>query len=228
MWLKQSSKGCLLNGWCMNLGQPHCARSRHTRPTDTERHLVFEQLWSEHEEKSYSPSEEMSAQWHRSQTKPPATFHPSARGAPRLHLHLHPSPLFSGFVPVFRPSIPRSFSEDLTFFPLGSHCVLTGGFCHTPPLVCDRTQCPPSLPPRTLTPSLTLSSVNLGSSIFLFRCSFPSFISFPLSSSSLTCQLAPSSPLFGQAAWAARFCFLWQLFELSLRACCSARVEHSH
>lgn len=67
----------------------------------------------------------------------------SAKGAPRLLLHIHSlqsvSLLFSlFFYPVclylFSFSLSLSLSEDLTFFPLGSHCVLTRAFVTRHPL----------------------------------------------------------------------------------------------
>lgn len=68
---------------------------------------------------------------------PPTSLHPTSvalnpiqrAGTPWLHLHIHSSQsvslLFSLFVPVFFPSAAPS--QDLTFFPLGSQSVLTGG-----------------------------------------------------------------------------------------------------
>lgn len=69
----------------------------------------------------------------------------SAKGAPQLFLHIHSlqsvSLLFSLFFftqcvctcfPSPSPSLP--LSEDLTFFPLGSHCVLTRAFVTRHPL----------------------------------------------------------------------------------------------
>lgn len=68
----------------------------------------------------------------------------SAKGAPRLHLHIHSSQsvslLFSLFVPVFPLSLSLWGFNILSAWQ--SVCI-NRGFCHTPPLVCDRIQ-PPS------------------------------------------------------------------------------------
>lgn len=89
--------------------------------------------------------------------------------------------------------------QDLTFFPPGSQRVLAGAFVT-----------------RCLWTSLSLR---------LLCLFFPSTLRTP--------SLTPSPPVrlcvcLAKQLAACVICFLWQLSELSLRACCSAEVEHLH
>lgn len=172
------------------------------------------------------PAREDSPHWEAAcGVRPSAAFNLGRRGAPNAPSHPFLTVCFPLVLPVCTCfPFPPSPSQDLTFFPLGSQCVLTEAFV-TRHLLSGTGHSLPLSFSLFHTPSISDLSLCFAVLYLLFARLLAG--SLPPDSPPSLSHALPSLSIFASvwiSSLSRAICFLWQLFELSLQACCAARV----